>query len=334
MSGRPLLHRRRLGTRGLEVSSLGLGCVGMSELYGPREPEESRATLLRALELGITLFDTSDLYGDGHNESLLSEMLSAHRDEVAIATKFGAIRNPDGLSYRVDGSPEWAEAACEASLRRLGTEVIDLYYVHRIDPETPIEDTVGAMAGLVKAGKVRFLGLCECSAATLRRAHAVHPISAVQTEYSLFARGPEAELMPTCRELGVGFVPYSPLGRGALTGRIQTTEDLEPLDYRRFDPRFREGNWSRNLDLVRVLDEMARDKGCSPGQLALAWLLERGDDVVPIPGTRRRTHLEENVAAAEVALSAEERERIGAAFAPERIAGRRYPASELARVDL
>ena len=335
----PTLPARRLGSPAsgvpsLDVSCLGLGCVGMSELYGPPSREESIATLARARELGVTLLDTSDIYGDGHNESLLGDALIGHRDDVILATKFGAIRNPDGLSYRVDGRPAHVAAACEASLGRLRTDRIDLYYVHRIDPETPIEDTVGAMVDLMQAGKVRALGLCECSATTLRRAHAVHPITAVQTEYSLFERGPERELLATCRELGVSLVAYSPLGRGLLTGRITTTSSLTPLDYRRFDPRYADSNLARNLGLIRALAERADAIGCTPGQLALAWLLHCGSDVVPIPGTKRRRYLEENTAAAGIELSPADRHALGELFAPGEIAGERYHASELARVEL
>jgi aryl-alcohol dehydrogenase-like predicted oxidoreductase len=328
------LESRALGTQGLVVSALGLGCVGMSELYGPRELDESRATIERALDLGVSFFDTSDLYGDGHNESFLGESLGGRRNEAVIASKFGALRNDDGMSYRVDGSRGHVVRACDASLERLGTDVIDLYYQHRVDPATPIEETVGAMAGLVRAGKVRFLGLSECSAETLRRAHSVHPISAVQIEYSLFAREPEDDLIPACRELGIGIVAYSPLGRGILTGAITDTETLTAFDYRRFDPRYRGEHLTRNLELVRALEAFAHEKGCTAGQIALAWLLHAGPDVVPIPGTKRRRYLEENTASAQVVLSAEDVQELDVLVPRERVSGERYARSELERVGL
>lgn len=328
------MKRRALGREGLVVSEQGLGCVGMSELYGPREPEESRATLRHALDNGLDFFDTSDVYGAGHNEELLGEVLRPRRDEVILASKFGAVRSPDGLGYRVDGRPEYVREACDASLKRLGFDVIDLYYQHRVDPDTPIEETVGAMSALVAAGKVRFLGLSECSATTLRRAHAVHPISAVQVEYSLFSREPETDLLPTCRALGIGLVAYSPLGRGILTGSITNTDSLSDFDYRRFHPRFRDENLGRNLAIVRELEAFAREKGCSAAQLALAWLLRGSRDVVPIPGTKRRQYLEENLAAAEVVLGQEEWQRVGEMVPAGRVAGARYDARELARVGL
>ncbi len=328
------LVERRLGRQGLEVSALGLGCVGMSALYGPRDADESVATVHRALDLGVTLFDTSDVYGAGHNEELLGTALGRRRDDIVLASKFGAVRTADGRGYTVDGRPEHVVAACDASLTRLGTDHIDLYYQHRVDPDTAIEDTVGAMAGLVDAGKVRFLGLSECSAATLRRAHAVHPISAVQVEYSLFAREPEAELLPTCRELGVGLVAYSPLGRGILTGAVTDAATLDATDYRRVDPRYGEDNLALNLRLVAALEALAARRGCTPGQLALAWLLHVGDDIVPIPGASQRRHLEENVGAAGVAVTTSELGEIDAILAPGVVAGSRYPAGELARVNL
>jgi len=328
------LKTRRLGRAGLEVPEVGLGCVGMSELYGPRELDESRATVLRALDLGVTFFDTSDVYGAGHNESFLGEVLGSRRDEAVLATKFGAVRTPDGLGYTVNGRSEYVAQACDASLKRLGMDVIDLYYQHRVDPDTPIEETVGAMAALVEAGKVRFLGLSECSAATLRRAHAVHAISAVQIEYSLFSREPEEELIPTCCELGVGVVAYSPLGRGILTGRITETETLSNLDFRRFHPRFHPDNLPRNLELVRALAAFAEQKDCTAGQLALAWLLHTSPEVVPIPGTKRRRYLEENRAAADVALTAEECRQLCELVPIDKIAGPRYHREELARVGL
>jgi aryl-alcohol dehydrogenase-like predicted oxidoreductase len=328
------LLRRRRGRAGLTVSEMGLGCVGMSELYGPREPEESVATVQRALDQGVTLFDTSDVYGNGHNEEFLAAAIGGRRDEAVLATKFGAVRHTDRSGYAVNGRPEHVASACTASLARLRTDRIDLYYQHRVDPDTPIEETVGAMAALVEAGKVRFLGLSECSAATLRRAHAVHPISALQIEYSLFARGPEVELLPTCRELGIGIVAYCPLGRGILTGAVTDVATLTAGDYRHVDPRYDPDNLPRNLQLVRAVEEVAGRRGCTAGQLALAWLLHAGADVVPIPGTKRRRHLEENLGAADVALTAQELEQIGTLVSPERVAGGRYPPAELARLNL
>ena len=326
------LPKRALGTQGLRVSVPGLGCVGISELYGPRELDESRAMLRRALELGVDLFDTSDVYGAGHNEQFLGEVLGAERRGVVLATKFGAVRSSDGRSYRVDGRPEYVRQACDASLRRLGTDVIDLYYQHRVDPETPIEETVGAMARLVEAGKVRFLGLSECSAATLRRAHAVHPISALQSEYSIFTRDVEDEILPACRELGVGFVAYSPLGRGLLARGAPLASAAR--DVRAMLPRFSAENLAQNLALVDVLARRAEQRGLSPAQLALAWLLAAGPDVVPIPGTKRRRYLEENVAAAAARIGPDEVAAIRAAIPRDAVAGARYARDELARVGL
>jgi len=326
------LGTRKLGTQGLGVSEMGLGCVGISELYGPRELDESRAMLRRAVELGVDFFDTADVYGAGHNEQFLGEVLGAERQRLVLATKFGAVRK--GTSYRVNGRPEYVRTACDASLRRLGTDVIDLYYQHRVDPETPIEDTVGAMSRLVEAGKVRFLGLSECSAATLRRAHAVHPISALQSEYSIFTRDVEDEILPTCRQLGVGFVAYSPLGRGLLARRIDAPLAPAARDVRAFHPRFRVGNLERNLQLVDALAQRAAERGLSTAQLALAWLLASGPDVVPIPGTKRRSYLEENCAAAAAKLGVDEVDAIRAAIPRDAIAGRRYDSAELARVGL
>jgi len=325
------LDTRVLGTHGLRVSLLGLGCAGISELYGPRELDESRMMLRRALEIGVDFFDTSDVYGAGHNEQFLGEVLGAQRRRLVLATKFGAVREQFG--YRVNGRPEYVRAACDASLRRLGTDVIDLYYQHRVDPQTPIEDTVGEMSRLVEAGKVRFLGLSECSAATLRRAHAVHPISALQSEYSIFTRDVEDEILPTCRALGVGFVAYSPLGRGLLTGGIDAPV-AAARDVRAFHPRFSGRNLERNLLLVRALAERAAARGLSPAQLALAWLLATGSDVVPIPGTKRRRYLEENCAAAAVQLEAGEVDAIRAAIPRDAVAGPRYDSYELTRVGL
>jgi aryl-alcohol dehydrogenase-like predicted oxidoreductase len=317
------MRTREIG-QGLRVSALGLGCMGMSDFYGGRDDAESVATIHRALELGVTLLDTADMYGPYTNEELVGRAIADRRDQVVLATKFGIQRDPDDPTARaVNGRPEYVREACEASLRRLGVEHIDLYYQHRVDPDTPIEETVGAMAELVEQGKVRHLGLSEAGPDTLRRAAAVHPITALQTEYSLWSRDPEDEILPTCRELGIGFVAYSPLGRGFLTGAIRSVEDLEEGDYRRFSPRFQGENFQRNLDLVARIEELASEKGVTPAQLALAWVLHQGDDVVPIPGTKRRERLEENVAAAEVSLSEDELAAIADAL-PEP-AGMRYP---------
>ncbi len=334
MNPRAGLKDRKLGREGLIVSELGLGCVGMSELYGPREPEESTAAIRRALDLGLSFFDTSDVYGAGHSEEFLGESLGSRRSEAIIATKFGAVRHPDGRGYSVNGRPDYVARACEASLKRLGVEVIDLYYQHRVDPHVPIEETAGAMAMLVKSGKVRFIGLSECAPSTLRLAQREHPISAVQIEYSLCSRDPEYELLPTCQELGVGVVAYSPLGRGMLTGRVTTTRSLGPDDVRRSLPRFSEQNLLRNLELVRALQGLAEGIGCSTGQLALAWLLHTSPDVVPIPGTKRRSYLEENLAAAEVVLTPEDCQRIEEIVKGRRVAGARYAQAELDRVGL
>jgi len=328
------LTPRRLGTQGLAVSELGLGCVGMSELYGPPDRAESIATIHRALDRGLTMLDTSDVYGGGHNERLLAEALVARRDEAVLATKFGAVRHVDRPGYATNGRPDHVVAACDASLTRLATDRIDLYYQHRMDPDTPIEETVGAMASLVEAGKVRFLGLSECSAATLRRAHAVHPISAVQVEYSLFARQPESELLPACRDLGVGLVAYSPLGRGLLTGTLDDVGSLSSDDYRRVDPRYSESHLEQNLQLVRQLQELASRRGCSAGQLALAWVLAVGPDIVPIPGTKRRSHLDENLGAADLHLSLSDLEEISTAVDYGQVAGDRYPPAELPRLGI
>src|SRR5512144_97633 len=281
------METRKLGTQGLAVSALGLGCMGMSEFYRGADEQESIATLQRAIELGVTLLDTADMYGPFKNEELVGRALKGRREKVVLATKFGNQRGTDGSFLGVNGKPEYVRSACDASLRRLGVERIDLYYQHRVDPTVPIEDTVGAMAELVRAGKVRWLGLSEAAPATIRRAHRVHPISALQTEYSLWSRDPEDEILPTLRALGIGFVPYSPLGRGFLTGRFRRFEDLPADDYRRSSPRFQGGNFARNLDLVDRVGEIARKKGVMPGQLALAWVLAQGDDIAPIPGTKR-----------------------------------------------
>jgi aryl-alcohol dehydrogenase-like predicted oxidoreductase len=316
------MQHRRL--RDLEVSALGLGCMGMSDFYGPRDEAQSIRTIHRALELGIRFLDTADMYGPFTNEELVGRAIRDRRDRVVLATKFGNVRGEDGAFLGIRGDPEYVRQACDASLRRLGTDHIDLYYQHRVDTQVPIEETVGAMAELVAAGKVLHVGLSEAAPDTLRRAHAVHPVTALQTEYSLWSREPEAELIPVCRELGIGFVPYSPLGRGFLTGQIRTPDDLAADDFRRSNPRFQGDNFARNLELVDTVRAIAADKGCTPAQLALAWVLAQGEDLVPIPGTRSPERLEENAAAADVALSAAELARLEAAFPVGAAAGDRY----------
>ena len=318
------MDRRRLGTQGLEVSALGLGCMGMSEFYGTTDEGEAIATIHRALELGIDFLDTADMYGRGANEQLVGKAIRDRRDEVVLATKFGNVRSDDG-SREVRGDAEYVRQACDTSLRRLGLDHVDLYYQHRVDRRVPIEETVGAMAELVEAGKVRHLGLSEASPETIRRAHAVYPISALQSEYSLWTRDPEDGPLPTCRELGIGFVAYSPLGRGFLTGQIQSPDDLEQDDFRRNNPRFQGENFQRNLGLVARVEEIADEQGRTSGQIALAWLLSRGEDVVPIPGTKRRRYLEENAEAADIELTDEEYERLEQAFPYGAAAGERYP---------
>ena len=301
------IEKIALGTQGLLVSRQGLGCMGMSDFYGPGNDEESTATIHRALELGVDFFDTSDMYGPHTNEVLLGKALAGRRDEAVIATKFGIVRDPDDPTKRgINGRPEYVHQACEGSLQRLGVDHIDLYYQHRVDPDTPIEDTIGAMAELVTEGKVRFLGLSEAAPATIRRAHAVHPISALQTEYSVWSRDPEKEILPTLRELGIGFVPYSPLGRGFLTGALRSLDDLDESDFRRYQPRFQGDNLADNVAIVEVVDQLASAKGCTPGQIALAFVHAAGRDVAPIPGTKRRAYLEENVAALDVELTEED----------------------------
>jgi len=296
-----------LGTQGLEVSRQGLGCMGMSDFYGPGDDDESSATIHRALELGVTFFDTSDMYGPHTNEVLVGKALAGRRDEAVIATKFGIVRDLDDPSKRaINGRPEYVRQACDGSLTRLGVDHIDLYYQHRVDPDTPIEETVGAMAELVAQGKVRFLGLSEAAPDTIRRAHAVHPISALQTEYSVWSRDPEREVLPTLRELGIGFVPYSPLGRGFLTGTMRSLDDLDESDFRRYQPRFQGDNLADNIAIVEVIDQLASAKDCTPGQVALAFVHAAGRDVAPIPGTKRRAYLEENVAALDVELTEED----------------------------
>ena len=325
------MQTRKLG--GLTVSLQGLGCMGMSDFYGGRDEAEALATLARAVELGITLFDTADAYASGENEKLVGRALRPHRDRVVIATKFGNLRNADGTFRGVNGKPDYVRQACDASLQRLGVDTIDLFYQHRVDPDTPIEDTVGAMADLVRAGKVRHLGLSEAAPATLRRAHAVHPITALQTEYSLWSRDPESEILPTVRELGVGFVPYSPLGRGFLTGRIKSVDDLDADDYRRGSPRFQGENFTRNLALVGAISALAAAKGCTASQLALAWVLAQGDDIVPIPGTKRRAFLEENVGALDVRLSHDDLARIDEVLPFGAAVGDRYAAKAMSAVN-
>jgi aryl-alcohol dehydrogenase-like predicted oxidoreductase len=319
------MKNRKLGSQGLSVSELGLGCMGMSEFYGAGDEAESIATIHRALELGVNFLDTADMYGIGANEQLVGKTIKDRRDRVVIATKFGIQRGEDKGFRGINGSPEYVRQACDASLQRLGIEYIDLYYQHRVDPNVPIEETVGAMAELVKQGKVRYLGLSEAAPATIRRAHTVHPITALQTEYSLWSRDPEDEILPTVRELGIGFVPYSPLGRGFLSGTITSPDDLAPDDFRRHSPRFQGDNFYKNIEVVERVKEIAAEKGATPGQLALAWLLAQGDDIVPIPGTKRRAYLEENVGAVEITLSKEELQRIDE-VAPKGVAlGNRYP---------
>lgn len=319
------MQSRELGTSGLQVPAIGLGCMGMSEFYGSHDEAQSLATLRKAVEAGVTLWDTADMYGVGENEKLIGRALPGVRDRVVVATKFGIVRNEAGEFVGVDGSPGYVRAACEASLARLGVDHIDLYYQHRVDPQTPIEETVGAMARLVEEGKVRHLGLSEASAATLRRAVAVHPVAALQTEYSLWSRDIETDILPACRELGIGVVAYSPLGRGFLSGHIRSVDDLDENDWRRGNPRFQGENFVRNLELVEKVREFAFARACTPAQLALAWLLAQGGDVVPIPGTRSAERLHENAAAADIVLSAEELAAIDAVIPPDGAAGTRYP---------
>jgi aryl-alcohol dehydrogenase-like predicted oxidoreductase len=324
------MKTRKLGKNGPTVGAIGLGCMGMSEFYGAGDETESLATIDRALELGVTLLDTADMYGPYTNEMLVGKALRGKRDRVVLATKFGIVRT--GNERSINGKPEYVQRACDASLQRLGVDHIDLYYQHRVDPATPIEDTVGAMADLVRAGKVRYLGLSEAAPDTLRRACKVHPITALQTEYSLWTRDPEDGVLAACRELGVGFVAYSPLGRGFLTGQIKRFEDLAADDFRRHSPRFQGENFTRNLALVEHLSRIAKQKGVTAGQLALAWVMSRGDDVIPIPGTKRRTYLEENIAAGDLVFTADELAAIDAIAPHGTAAGERYAAAAMASV--
>ncbi len=327
------MEKRTLGSSGLEVSAMGFGCMGMSDFYGPADEARNLDVLHHTLDLGVTFWDTADMYGMGRNEQLVGKALKGRRDQVVLATKFGFRRAPDGTPIGVSGRPEYVRSACDASLKRLGVDHIDLYYQHRVDPEVPIEDTVGAMVGLVQAGKILHLGLSEASAQTLRRAMAVHPITALQSEYSLWSRDIEDEIIPTCRELGIGLVPYSPLGRGFLTGAIRSIDDLAEDDWRRHNPRFQGENFQKNLKLVDRVQEMASDKGCTPAQLALAWVLSRGHDVVPIPGTRSRARLDENVASLEVHLTDDDLARIDELIPRGTAAGERYPEQAMAFVN-
>ncbi|MEM9683478.1 MAG: aldo/keto reductase [Pseudomonadota bacterium] len=323
------METRELGRTGARVSALGLGCSGMSPGKLERNDEESIATVQRALDLGLTLIDTSDAYGNGHNEELIGKAVEGRRDDAFIASKFGNIRGPQGQRGGTNGKPDYVPVACEKSLARLGTDVIDLYYLHRVDPEVPIEDTVGAMAKLVEQGKVRFIGLSEALPDVIRRAHAVHPVSAIESEYSLWTREPELEILPVCQELGISYVPYSPLGRGFLSGTIRAVSDLPDGDRRQQHPRFHDENLQRNLDLLKPLDELAEEKGCTQAQIALAWVLSRGQHIIPIPGSRRRTHLEENVKALDVSLSEADCEKLESVFEIGATAGLRYPEKQM-----
>lgn len=326
------MEQRTLGRVGLKVSALGLGCMGMSEFYGSADETESIQVIHRAIDSGITFLDTADVYGSGRNEELVGRALRGRRDQVILATKFGNVRGPGGEFLGINGKPEYIRSACETSLSRLGVHHIDLYYQHRVDPDTPIEETVGAMAELVREGKVRFLGLSEAGPETIQRAHKVHPITALQTEYSLWTRDPESEVLPVIRELGIGFVPYSPLGRGFLTGRFQSLDDLAPDDWRRHNPRFQGENLQRNLRIVEEVKRLATEKRCTPSQLALAWVLGQGKDMVPIPGTKRLQYLEENIRAVDIRLTPEDFARIDRALPQGVAAGERYPEAAMRAV--